>query len=229
MTYQIELTALRTILFATLSCRCPVSEETERALFQEYFRLKKQGAPVVSFDSILEIADRNPQRTPLHNLFQFCSYSKDEPTAFRIVLNDAVRYLCSKHHFDMVQGSLEMTGVTDRTSYHVCHMLLPVQFDPEADNRTAVFNCGDHAVRFLDVFFPPELAFEEKSFYAIHMGTILCPLTQSQIGTIQAHLKLIREFDPMVRRVSSVSFLSYGPSGNHSAQIADRFRRHYPD
>jgi hypothetical protein len=227
--YQIELSALRTILFATLSCRCPVTEETERALFQEYFRLKRQGDAIGSYDSILEIADRNPQRTPLHNLFHFCSYSKDEPSSFTIVLNDAIRYLCSKYHFDMVQGSLEMRETPDKTSYHVSHMLLPIRLVLEANNCAAVFANGDHSIRFLDIFFPPELTQGEQSFYALHMGTIICPLTQSQVRMIENHLKLIKEFSPMACTIPSVRFRSYGPSGDHRAQVANRFSRHYQD
>ncbi len=229
MNYQIDLSALRIILFATLSCRCPVTEETERALFQEYFRLKKQGDPLVSFDSILEIADRNPQRTPIHNLFHFCSYSKDEPSSFTIVPNDAIRYLCSKYHFDAVQGSREMTEIQDKASYHVSHLLLPIRLDRESNSSVAVFINGDHSIRFLDIFFPPELTQEETPDYAIHMGTVLCPLTRHQVCMIEAHLKLIKEFTPMASQVQVVSFRSYGPSGDHRTQVATRFNRHYPD
>jgi hypothetical protein len=228
MSYQIDLSALRTILFATLSCRCPVTEQTERALFQEYFRLKKRGDSIVSFDSILEIADRNPQRTPIHNLFHFCSYSKDEPSNFTIVPNDAIRYLCSKYHFDMVQGSLEMAEIPDKVSYHVSHMLLPIRFGRLENDTAAVYSNGEHSIRFLDTFFPPELTPEETSYYALHMGTVLCPLAQSQVRMIEAHLKLIREFSPMVPKVPAVSFRSYGPSGDHRTQVANRFSRHYP-
>lgn len=228
MKYQIDLSALRTILFATLSCRCPVTEQTERALFQEYFRLKKQRDPLANFDTILEIADRNPQRTPIRNLFHFCSYSKDDPFSFRIVPNDSIRYLCSKYHFDMVQNSLEMTEVSDKTSYHVSHMLLPIRLSRETNSAAGVYFNGEHSIRFLDIFIPPELEKEETSYYAIHMGTVLCSLAQSQAFMIDAHLGLIREFAPMVSKVRSVSFRSFGSSGDYRAQVANRFKRHYP-
>jgi hypothetical protein len=103
----------------------------------------------------------------------------------------------------MVQGSLEMRETPDKTSYHVSHMLLPIRLVLEANNCAAVFANGDHSIRFLDIFFPPELTQGEQSFYALHMGTIICPLT--------------------------VRFRSYGPSGDHRAQVANRFSRHYQD
>lgn len=227
MKYQIELSALRTILFATLSCRCPVTEQTERALFQEYFQLKKKGAPRAGFDAILEIAGRNPQKTPLHNLFHFCSYSKDDPSSFTIALNDVIRYLCSKYHFDMVQGSLEMTEMPDKVSYHVSHMLLPIRLSQEEDNAAGLYLNGEHSIRFCDIFFPPELTQEETSSYAIHMGAVLCPLTPSQVSMVEKHLELIKEFPSMASKITTVSFRSHGPSGDHRTQVANRFKRHY--
>jgi hypothetical protein len=226
--YQIDLSALRTTLFATLSCQCPVTEQTERALFQEYFRLKKQRDPLVNFDTLLEIADRNPQRTPIHNLFHFCSYSKDDPSSFKIVLNDSIRYFCSKYHFDMVQMSQELTEVSDKTSYHVSHMLLPIRLSRDTNGPAGVYFDGEHSIRFSDIFIPPELEREETSYYGIHMGTVLCPLAQSQVRMVEAHLKLIKEFAPMVSKVPAVSFRSFGSFVDYRAQVANRFKRHYP-
>lgn len=227
MKYHIDLHALRTILFGTLSCRCPVTEETERALFREYFRLKGQGDEVVGFNPILEIADRNPERTPLHNLFHFCSYAKDDPSCFVITQNDVIRYLGSKYHFDMVDGSLEVMKVSDKESYLASHMLLPVLLDRQEGYTTAIYRKGEHSTRFFHVFFPPEVQWHEAAHYGLHMGTVLGTLSPAQVQMVEAHLALIKDFPPLISHVPSVDLCAFEPSGDHLAQVTTRFRRHY--
>ena len=97
MQVKIEKKGLKTLLYTLLSCRCPVTEDTEKMLFREYFRV--QDSEMIDFTSILRIADKNPQKTPIHLLFEFCSYSKDDLSSFAITHNDVIRYLCTNYHF----------------------------------------------------------------------------------------------------------------------------------
>ena len=151
MSISIETAALKAILFGTLSCKCPVTEETEQAFFDKYFQLREE--PVVDFGPIKAIADRNPARTPVHNLLEIASYGHDDPTNFTITEGDALRALGSKFHFNNLVGQPSHLTIRDFPSFLVSHMLVPAGLTRTEKTFRAMFISEGRGITFENVFF----------------------------------------------------------------------------
>jgi hypothetical protein len=150
-----------------LSCKCPVSEETERALFQEYHKVKHQ--ELIDFSALLKVADRNPQRTPLHLVADFCSYSKDSLGEFTITHNDILRYSCTGQHFQNFLRAINPMIVKETSSFMLGHMLVPATLHKENEAISATYQTGERAIRFLNVLLPPEIPWQEDGVYGVHL------------------------------------------------------------
>ncbi len=225
MPVLMETAAFKAILYGTLSCQCPVTEETERALFAEYFRCRDR--EIVDFAPVRAIADRNPARTPVHNMFEIASYGHDDPESFTITTGDALRALGSKFHFNNLARGLDHLTVKDAPSFLVSHMLVPVRLTGRSDGLDAAFNFAGREITFENVFFPPGLARADQCLYAVHMGAVICRLTEDQAAGLNRHLGLIPEFAFLCGQFSRVDFRDFQYYGDYFSQIEGRFRRHF--
>lgn len=227
MQITIEQKALQTMLNCILSCRCPVTEETERGLFDEYFRA--QGQDLADFGPVIEAADRNPVKTPVHAVFEFCSYAHDDPNNFTITHNDIIRLFSSKFHINPNLASVDPMIVTDTSSFIVFHMMLPCSVSSSGEQVEAEYCLGDHSIRFLNVVFPPELELEAGAHYGLHHGTVVTQLTGEQVRIVENHLGLIPEFSLLVKDVTEVDFTRFQRYGNYRANVIARYERHFPN
>ena len=117
---HIERSALRTVLYGILSCQCPVTVETEMALFKEFHSAEGDLFPLGPF---LDIASGNPDKTPLQLFVEFCAFSRENPSNFVIRQDDALRYFASRYHFDRMAGSFDPVNILDPCVHLTGHML----------------------------------------------------------------------------------------------------------
>ena len=225
MAVLIERDAFQTILYGALSCRCPLTEATEVSLFQSLFDWTESDAR--PFAPIRAIADRNPSRTPIHNLFEVASYRYDDPEKITITFGDALRALGSKFHFNNLVQGLNPLTVRDVPAFLVSHMLVPVRLSGKDEARRIAFASSAGEIVFHPVFFPPGILQEENGLYGLHMGTVICRLTASQAGGLARHLDLIPDFGTLCRHVSRVDFHDFQYFGDYCDQVRQRFRRHF--
>ena len=221
MTTAIESKALRTFLYGILSCKCPVTPETEQRLFDAFRASENQSH--ADYDALVSIADTNPEPTPIHNLFDFCAWARDDPSSFTITANDVLRYLASSFHYRMVTtGS---PGVeTENPALLFSHILVPVSVQAAPDGFSAVYENRDTQVRFSPVVVPETLEMTHEH-HALHMGVVLCGLSEEQTRMTMAHQVLIKDFQAVAERVEAVDFTRFPPFGDHLAQVLARFRR----
>ncbi|MBF0120668.1 MAG: hypothetical protein HQK79_17710 [Desulfobacterales bacterium] len=228
MKIQIDLSGLQTILFAMLSCKCPVKHETENKLFNEYFSLKDQKKQLVDFTSILEIAFSNPERTPLHNLYEFCSYSKDDPLNFEISHNDVIRSLCSTFHFNLQSRIIDYRIVLHTASFLISHILIPVNLIKDREDIVAIFTTDNHDIVFKNIFIPNDLNLQENTInYGIHMGTVVSSLTEIQVQITNKHLRLIDQFHSLVKQIQIIDYSNFQYYGDYVSNVKERFKRCY--
>ena len=220
-----ERDAFKAILYGALSCRCPVTRETEVRLFHEYFQWIDPQAR--SFAPIWDIVNQNPSRTPIHNLLEMASYGHDDPDDFTITVGDAIRVLGSKFHFNNLVRGLDPLVVKDVPSFLVSHMLVPARLSQETDSVRAVFSFDGKEILFDPVFFPPDIVWYDNSLYGVHMGTVICPLTKNRAAGLGRHLAMIPEFPMLCSRVSRVDFKDFQYYGNYHNQVRERFRIHF--
>ena len=222
MNIIIETKALKTFLYGILSCKCPVTEETEKKLFKLFF--KAEHREIMDYLAILAVADKNPERTPIHNLFDFCVWAKDDPFSFVITVNDVLRYLGSSFHYNMVVSNhpgIEMTN----PGLLLSHVLVPVSVRKNERNIYAIYENKHATTCFKSIIIPKDLEMEHE-LYGLHMGVVLCGLSGEQADMLISHQILIRDFSEVAGRVETVDFKKLSPYGDHFSQVNDRFKRY---
>ncbi len=239
MSIQIDRAALKTILYGTLSCRCSIATETERALCAAMTRSEggKPRPPAgpeedadekLELQPYLDIADRDPARTPLHLFVDFCSYAHEDPDTFVITHDDSLRYFSCRYHFDRMLPGVDPMRIPDPAVHLVGHMLLPVTI-VDGENGVCRFRHGDrHDITLRNVFIPPEAAFSAAHSYGFHFGMLLTPLTTRQVTMVERHLGRIPEFSTLAERVREIDYADYQSFGNHHDRIASRYRGAIP-
>ena len=227
MTIMIETAAYRAILLGTLSCKCPVTQETEAAFFEEYFRISE--SQVVEFTKIKSIADSNPANTPVHNLLEIASYGHDDPTDFTITIGDVLRALGSQFHFKNMVENLTKMIVPDVPSLLVSHLLVPASLVAFEGNVRAVYASPSGEILFDNIFVPPDIEWNEDDVYAVHMGTVICALLPSQVENLHAHLGMVTDFEHLCSQCSSVDFKDFQFYGDYYHQVEERFQRYFEE
>ena len=225
MKIQIEKNGLKTILNTLLSCKCPVEEQVEIAIFKAYHQVKNQ--ELIDYGIFLEIADRNPQRTPLHLLADFCSHSKDDLNALTITHNDTIRYSCTGYHFNNFKDSINPLVVKDNASFLVGHMIIPARLKTEDGVINAYYNKGRHSIVFYNMLVPPEMTYCERAVYGIHLATAVTLLTTRQEEMVFQHLANISGFDHLLDNVSEVNYCDFQFFGNYREQVQIRINRNF--
>lgn len=222
---MIEVAAYKAILFGTLSCRCPVTLEIESAFFEEYYRIRN--SQITEFAPIKAIADRNPVKTPVHNLLEIASYGHDDPTDFTITLSDVLRALGSQFHFNNMIGNLNHMTVRDVPSFLVSHLLVPMRLALLGERIQAIYTFKRQKIFFKNIFVPTDIKWDEDTLYAVHMGTVICSLSPVQAENLQAHLDLISDLEHLCSQFERVDFSDFQYYGNYYRQVKDRFQRYF--
>ena len=225
MNITIEQKGLETILNTLLSCKCPVEEQVELAVFKAYHQVKNR--ELIDYGIFLEIADRNPQRTPLHLLADFCSHSKDNLKAFTITHNDTIRYSCTGYHFNNFKDSINPLVVRDNASFLVGHMIVPARLKGDDGMINGYTRKDNHTIVFNNLLVPPEMSFNENTVYGIHLATAVTELTEAQEEMVVQHLDNITGFDDLLKSVDEVNYCDFQYFGNYREQVQIRIDRNF--
>ena len=221
MNITIETKALRIFLYGILSCKCPVTKETEKKLFKIFFQSEHRES--IDYLSILSVAEKNPERTPIHNLFDFCTWASDDPFSFVITINDVLRYLGSSFHYNMVVSNhpgIEMAN----PGLLLSHVLVPVSIRKNKSNIYAIYENKYTITCFKSIIIPEHLEMAHEQ-YALHMGVVLCSLAEKQVDMLNSHQALIKNFSKVAGCVKRVDFKNLPPYGDHFSQVIERLRR----
>ncbi len=222
MKVTIERRALETLLYAVLSCKCPVTEKTEKMLFLKFNTLS--ASELLDLKPFIDIADTNPDKTPLHLLLEFCSFYQSDPKDFSITHNDVLRYLCCRYHFDRMKGPASLIVTIDQAVRMVSHMLLPVSVKQQGDKTSAKFQFRNKSIIFNSVFMPDSITLSSGSCYGFHLGMIVSNLTQEQGVMIKKHLAVIPEFCSLCKQIELVDFKNFLGQDHHE-EIVIRYCR----
>ena len=225
MNILIELKALQTFLFTLLSCRCPVSEETEDRLFDIYFAYQENNR--INYNLLLKSTEETGTKTPVHHLFEFCTLSKDNPYDFTITHNDVIRFSSTEYHYIRIKNSINPELVTDPETYLLSHLTVPGVLEKRSDGISGLYIVNDREITFSNLVFPPELKFEEGMFYGVHLGTAITELNMEQVTMIERHLSLIEEYSDLTVKVKSIDFSRFQKYGDYRAQVLERMIRHF--
>lgn len=224
MDISIETAGLQTLLHSMLSCRCPVGEPTERALFKAYFAQRDQ--KLIDFSAIVRIADANPEPTPVHFLRDFCVYLQDDPTRFTITHNDVLRYFGTTYHLNRMK-SLNPMLVREPATYLLSHLLVPVRVSIMGGEVEAIYRSNGTFISFKNIFMSAEFPPLVEAYYGLHMGTVVTTLSNAQAQMLERQLNLFDEIPALSKQVTRVDFCDFQYYGDYRATVATRYARHF--
>lgn len=223
MNIMIEKKALETMLFGILSCQCPVTEETERELILELRNSSSE--ELLPLKPFMEIADRNPEKTPLHVFMEFCFFGKSDPRNFTMTHDDAVRYFSSRYHFDRILACVNPLTINDPSGHMVGHMLTPVKINNGDTSADFFFN--GKTIRIKGLFCPSEIISGTDSWLGLHLGMAITTLSDEQADMAMAHLGTIKEFADMAGRTDAIDYADYQSFGDYRSHIKARYDRNF--
>ncbi len=225
MNLTINASALRTALHNMLSCRCPVTEAAEKAMFGYYHDHKDLA--YMDMAEILEVAEVNPEPTPLHCLTDFCRYFHDDPRQFAIEQNDVLRFLGTGFHFDTVKAGLNPAVVNHPPSHLVCHLMLPGKVKSDGDGIEAVCTVCGREIQIRGMVCPPEVDLDKHTDFGVHLGTVITGLEPEQALMLKRHQNLIPGLAELAREVKQVDFASYQMYGDYASMVRERIARNF--
>jgi hypothetical protein len=226
MSIIISKIALQTALHNMLSCRCPVTPETERAVFGYYHEHKDQDR--LDMEKILEVAKVNPDPTPLHGLNEFCRYFQDDPLSYVIEHNDVLRFLGSGYHFATVKSGLDLAMVSHPAPHLIGHLMRPCKVSFGKNGLEAVSTLAGHEIKYINMVCPPEVDLEAFELFGVHLGAVITGLSSEQADMLQKHQELLAGIQGLAREAGIVDYKNYQRYGDYAASVQVRISRNYP-
>ena len=228
MKFQIERMAFKFLLNVLLSCRCPVSDNTEKKLINYYKR--SAGKDVVNYESILKIAEKEGKETVFNKLREFCLYSINDFSKNRTILvNDILRHFCTAYHWHVVEESLPHTykDLTDIPSWFVSHMLLPVELSANGGTIQGTFIDSEGYIVLRNLFLPSDLKIREGSLYCVHFASAIGEISLQQSKLLRNHLAEIPDFQNLRKQVFEIDFHNFQRFGDYTSFCKERFGKYF--
>ena len=220
---RIETHALKMLLLGILSCKCPVTLETEKRLFAHYF--EHCDSPVQDYEPVLAICDENGQKTPFHNLFEFCASNRDDPGHFTIAANDVLRFLGSFFHYNMVLSN-HPDIMVENPELLASHILVPVSLVQKGETICGIYQNSRILLEFTPVI-QVDTEPKDQDFYALHMGLVLGRIDTEQAAMLKEHQLFLNGFSDAVLPLKQIHLTRLAPYGDHAALTRERVQRYF--
>ncbi len=226
MATTIDRQALQTLLYCMLTCPCPVTEDTERALMRFFLESPKES---FKLDEILSVAAQNPKPTPVHLFRNFFMDGPEDPENARMKHRDVLRYFASHYHFERSVSFYDPLAVCPAAPYLVSHMLLPVTIQGTGPLVDAIWRWGEQTVILRNnVLFPGLKEPGSQGRFALHMGGIVAALTDDEAREMDRRLGDIPQLGFLTQEAPEVDNDRLHRDKGHIGTTMERIRRHMP-
>jgi hypothetical protein len=220
---RIRGAALELAFRVVLSCPCPVTAEQEALVF-DYLRGLAPDE-VADYAPVLAVFDSTD--TPFHGLSSFTSWmaEDDDPVIER---HHVLRCNGSGYHWEVAAATLpgKSRSVSSISSYLLSHTILPVSVTAgEGEAPRAEYRYGGGAAVFDNVFLPPEYDPPSPELWALHLGTVLSPLSDAETALLS---RLNESNDQLVlhrTRVARIDYSDFELQGDYAEFCRRRHAR----
>lgn len=227
MYFKIDRTAFKYLLNVLLSCRCPVSEDTEAKLVN-YFK-STAGKDVVDYEPVISIANEEGE-TVFHRLREFCTYSIDHFSFDPIIsVNDVLRHFCTAYHWHVVEEALAKSyrSINNIPSWFISHMLLPVKLNTHQGEIIGTFIDSLGSLTLRNLFLPLDLQTKEGSLFCVHFASVIGEISSSQFELVGNHLAEILDFQKLRNQVSDINFHNFQRFGDYKSFCRERYEKYF--
>jgi len=228
MSLAINLKAYFILLKILLSCRCPVSDKTERKLIRYYKSNSRKGN--VNYDAIIRIADEEEDETVFHRLKEFCVCSIDDlREGYEIRVEDVLRHFSSSYHWKVIETSLHSSykKVIHVPSWFVGHLLLPIKIQSNKNEPEISFLLKTHSVRLNSLFIPSNLSINPNKYYCVHFASVISDISFAQFEMLRQQLNEIPQFSLFCKDIKEINYLNFQRYGNYYAFCQQRYSAYF--
>jgi hypothetical protein len=220
----IDTDALAIVVKTLLSCRCPVSPETERALF----RLLTEQSPrtTVNYEILLDIIERDGDDTAIHRLKEFCIQSLREHRADYVITDiDVLAHFCGSYHWKLIARQLATSYrmITNLSEWLVGHMMIPVIVQYNDGLIEARYTHSDGQVVLQNLFAADDVVVRTGNSYAVHFASVIVALSDQQTAFMHQQLDLTDGFVNARRSVERIDYRDFQRFGDYREMTGTRY------
>ncbi len=228
MTLTINPKAYFILLKVLLSCRCPISDKTERKLIKYYKVNSKKRS--INYDSVIKYADEEGDETVFHRLKDFCIWSNNDlHKGYEITVEDVLRHFSSTFHWNVIANSLHSSykKVIHIPSWFVSHLLLPVKIQINKSEHQILFLMKDHSLQLNNLFIPPNLSINRNKYYCVHFASVISDISLDQFEMLRQQVNEIPQFNLFYRDIEEIDYLNFQRYGNYSMFCKERYEAYF--
>jgi len=228
MKISINTRAYKTLINVLLSCRCPISKETEKDLI-DYYK-SKVSSNILNYSDVIKIANGEKKETVFHRLKEFCIYSIDDlGREYIISEEDVIRHFSSAFHWHLLERGLidSYKNVINIPSWFIGHMLMPVKLQKKSIPVKAQYQYGKRFIIFSNVFLSKDIIFNLDSYYCIHYASIISEISSKQFIMISKQLEEIDLFKTFRKDIREIDYLKFQRFGDYYKICQDRYGTYF--
>jgi len=228
MSLTINSKAYFILLKVLLSCRCPVSDKTEKKLIRYYKSNYRKRS--LDYDTIINIANKEEDETVFHRLKEFCICSaNDLRRGYEITIEDVLRHFSSSYHWKVIENPLHSSykKVIHIPSWFVSHLLLPIKIRNNKDRSEISFSNDNHTIQLKNLFIPSNLSISAKKYYCVHFASVISDISSAQFEMLRQQLNEITLFNLFCKDVKEIDYLKFQRYGNYFVFCKQRYGAYF--
>ena len=228
MDISINQKAYYILLKVLLSCRCPVSDNTEKKLINYY--KKNSEKRHISYDTIINLADQEEDETVFHRLKEFviCSVN-DLSKGYEITVEDVLRHFSSIYHWKVVINGLQNSykKVIHIPSWFISHMLLPIDIQTNKGQYQISCTLNNLTINLNNLFIPSDLSISSNKYYCAHFASVISDISRAQYKLLQQQANEIPQFELFYKGIEIIDYLNFQRYGNYSLFCNNRYKKYF--
>lgn len=229
MHLRIDRGALDLVFRTLLTCRCPVTSDEERAIFDLLQATPR--SDTIDYAAVLAVFKPNAN-TVFRRLADFAVWQAPALSSeYVIEREDVVRHFASSYHWNQVVAD-GLTGAYKKVlhvpTWFLSHMLLPVRVEAvEGDVVSATYGFADGRISLLNLFAPVGYDPQPGEAWAVHFAGLLDRITSEENETAVTML----EANPLLVQfradVVSIDYSDFERHGDYSTFCRNRYLKYY--
>jgi hypothetical protein len=229
MQLQIDRDALELTFRTLLTCRCPVTDDEERAIF-DILKSTPQEEPI-DYDNVLDVFPP-AANTVFNRLADFTVWQAPTDVDYYSVKRDhVIRHFASSYHWNQVVAH-GLDGVYKKVksipSWFLGHMLLPAKIiGIDGELASASYEYDGGLIMLLNLYAPKMYNPKPDEIWAIHFAGLLDPLSVDEQKTavlmIESNYMLVK----LRQEVREIDYLNFERYEDYMSFCKKRHQKYY--
>jgi hypothetical protein len=229
MQLTIDRDALELTFRTLLTCRCPVTEDEEQAIFEILESTPHNES--INYNKVLEIFP-SEANTVFSRLADFSVWQAPTGVSLYCINRDhVIRHFASSYHWDQVvaQGLVgSYKKVKSIPSWFMGHMLLPSRVvSVEGETATASYEYEGGNIMLTNLFAPKMYNPKPGEIWAVHFAGLLGPLSVEEQKTAILMIESNNMLVNLREEITEIDYHDYERYIDYRAFCEERHQKYY--